>query len=470
MRITNGMINNTMLLNINRNARRSNDYYVQLASKQKIQLPSDDPIIAARALRFRTNIAETEQYQRNVSQAQSWTEITSQAFSTVTDIIGEIESKLTTGTTGTLTAEDRQKIISDISSLTDQLKLEMNATYAGRYVFSGYRTDEEPTFIKDSDEEYRITQSFSKEDMQNLQYYHKANSSDAASIGEASMIISPYENAENLTEVKVGGLTYTVNTKSISDTTSPYDVGDDEVNFIPETGELVLGANVKNAMKSDDLTVSYDKKGFTKGDLNPKVYFACEDIKTDSDTFGLKYDMEGQNSMEYEIGVGSTITINSLAKDTVTSDMVSTLERFVNSLKSVSLSSEQDIRDKYLGAPHNLTGDALDEAVEEQMKLEESQNSTVTQILFSDMLSSIDDYASSVSIGETNMGSRMSRLELVSTRLANDLLTYEGLKSDNEEADTIEMTIKFNNAEAAYQASLSVAGKLSQMTLIDYIS
>ncbi len=54
MRITNGILINNSLNNINNNKTNMDTLNTQLASEKKIQRPSDDPIIAIRALRFRS--------------------------------------------------------------------------------------------------------------------------------------------------------------------------------------------------------------------------------------------------------------------------------------------------------------------------------------------------------------------------------------------------------------------------------
>ncbi len=469
MRITNGMINNSMLLNIQRNAKLTDKYYNQMASGKKILLPSQDPIVASRALRFRTNVSETEQYQKNVYQAQSWTEITAQAFSNVTAITKSIESLLVRGSTDTLTTDDRQKIMADISSMTEQMKLEMNANYAGRYVFSGYRTDVGPTFIKSSDAEYSISQTFNLEDIQNTKYSHKPVAADPATIGDTQILSLPYKNAEMPATVTVGGTTYTVNTVSVSSTApNPYVQVNGQATYIPETGELVIGSDIAKAMESDDLEITYEKKGFTKGDINPLVYFDCTDIKATSKTFGMSFNMDGQDDMVYEVGVGSTVSVNSLAKNVVTDKMVGQLDRFIASINSLSVTDESVVRKKFVSA--GLTGDALEDAIKEQLQLEESQVKVVSQELFSQALGKFEKFASSISVEETDIGSRMNHLDLIYSRLADDYLSYTALMEKNEDVDVTEVLMNLNSAEAVYNASLKIGAKITQLSLADYIN
>ena len=56
MRVTNSMMRNNSLLNMQKNKNAYNKYLMQYNTQKKIQRPSDDPTIAARALKYRTTL------------------------------------------------------------------------------------------------------------------------------------------------------------------------------------------------------------------------------------------------------------------------------------------------------------------------------------------------------------------------------------------------------------------------------
>ena len=69
------MTNNT-LTNINKNKQNLTKIEEQYNTGKKIQKPSDDPIIAIRALKLRSNLSEINQYyERNIPDARSWMEM-----------------------------------------------------------------------------------------------------------------------------------------------------------------------------------------------------------------------------------------------------------------------------------------------------------------------------------------------------------------------------------------------------------
>ncbi|OGO83299.1 MAG: flagellar hook-associated protein FlgL [Clostridiales bacterium GWC2_40_7] len=142
MRITNNMLINNMINYIGNNLTRMDKFQNQLATGKKISVPSDDPVVAARALKLRTDVAEVEQYKRNVKDAESWMEITEDALAKIGDVLQKTRELTVQGANGTLTTDDTQKINEEIKQLRKQLLHLGNSSYAGRYIFSGYKTDQ----------------------------------------------------------------------------------------------------------------------------------------------------------------------------------------------------------------------------------------------------------------------------------------------------------------------------------------
>ena len=62
MRITNKMMTNNALYNISNNKTLLSNLEQQYSTGKKITKPSDDPIVAVRALKFRTNLTELNRY------------------------------------------------------------------------------------------------------------------------------------------------------------------------------------------------------------------------------------------------------------------------------------------------------------------------------------------------------------------------------------------------------------------------
>ncbi|MCX7923035.1 MAG: flagellar hook-associated protein FlgL [Clostridia bacterium] len=152
MRITNNMLVNNMMNSIGKNLTRMEKYENQLSSGKKIQVPSDDPVVAARSLKLRTDVAEIEQYKRNIKDAQSWLDITETTIGQVGEILQRARDLAVQAANGVFTSEETQKIREEVKQLKAQVTHISNTTYAGRYIFSGYKTnqkimDENGSFI-----------------------------------------------------------------------------------------------------------------------------------------------------------------------------------------------------------------------------------------------------------------------------------------------------------------------------------
>ena len=141
MRITNNMLINNMISNIGRNLVRMESYQRKMATGKKISVPSDDPVVAARALKLRTDVSMISQYKTNVEDAMSWLEITESSLRNIGEILHKARELAVQGSSDTATAEDTEKIGQEVAQLKVQLVQIGNATYAGRHIFSGFKTD-----------------------------------------------------------------------------------------------------------------------------------------------------------------------------------------------------------------------------------------------------------------------------------------------------------------------------------------
>ena len=186
MRITNGMMMNTTKTNINNNKVSVDRLNTQMSTQKKITKPSDNPLIAIKSLRLSTTLSQINQYYgNNIKDAQSWMDVTETALTNMKDILNDAYRLAVNGSTGTLSDEDRQTILTQLKSLSSQLYAEANADYADRTVFSGYKTNSTVTFqdaLEASNAKYEINEQLSIDDMQTYTYY--ANKLDTPSAGE----------------------------------------------------------------------------------------------------------------------------------------------------------------------------------------------------------------------------------------------------------------------------------------------
>lgn len=178
MRITNKIMQNNSLYNINNNKVTEDQLNTMMSTGKKITRPSDDPVIAIRALRLRSNVSQLSQYyEKNAKDAESWLQVTADALSTITDVLTDCVKQATKGANKDLTLDDLDTIITQMDALAQEYYSTGNVDYAGRYVFTGYRTDTALTYDKTTTATYTgINDEFS-----------------AASIAESSRVVGKHK-------------------------------------------------------------------------------------------------------------------------------------------------------------------------------------------------------------------------------------------------------------------------------------
>jgi len=181
MRVTNFMIHNNSLNNIHRNMRNLARIYEQTTSQKNIVRPSQDPLIASRSLRFRTQLSNIEQFQQNVESGNAWMNVTEASFFNL--VRGDANGSIFSGIQDRLLAAANRPVgalddilvyFTEIENLMRQIGLEMNQTYAGRFVFAGWRTDQPPVLMRDmNDESHVITQHFNVRDIEHTYSFQR---------------------------------------------------------------------------------------------------------------------------------------------------------------------------------------------------------------------------------------------------------------------------------------------------------
>ncbi len=183
MRITNKIMQDNALSNINQNKVLQDKLSTQMASGKKIMRPSDDPVIAIRALRLRSTLSDVKQYHdKNVEDAESWLELTESAIVSVNNVLTDMYDQCVKGSNSDLNTEAREAILEALRELKNEIYATGDADYAGRGLFTGYRTSTKLRFEGDEKLQYSITEKIDKALMDDITYVKMDNGKN--SIGE----------------------------------------------------------------------------------------------------------------------------------------------------------------------------------------------------------------------------------------------------------------------------------------------
>lgn len=526
MRITNKIMQRNNLSNINTNKIYQDKLSTQMSTQKKVNRPSDDPVVAIRALRLRSNVTEiTQYYSKNIPDAESWIKVTEDALKNLTSVVTDMIKQCTKGSNGDLKTEDRQIILEQLKALGDEVYSTGDADYAGRYIFTGYRTDTSLSFQEETTKKYTITEQIdnsvidqvTKVNTGKLLDWNTSNfdSADMSTLNETDIssvevyrIRLAYDNCkadgdiptvkfhEKNVDQATGAVTYNPvewNDAAVVHTyadPNPYNqvaADDDALIFVPETGELLLGKNryeklmaVKNdpATTADEseIQVTYQKEEWEKGALRPEHYFYCKgeeekDGVTEVITYNEDYltgNPEKQN-IEYDVGFNQTIQVNSTADECFqhgigreVDDLVSSLQEVLD-LEAVKANMETKL-ECATGADAELLQTQLI-AVDKALTLAKNKS----QRLFENGITAFQGYLDDANLSITDCGTRSKKLELIETRMQSQKTTFETLKSENEDIDITDVAIQLTSAELTYEAALMAAGKVMQTSLLNFI-
>lgn len=160
MRITTKMMQNTSLRNLNINKARQEKLTNQMSTGKNITKPSDDPVIAIRALKLNSSLDKIDQYyEKNAADAASWLELTDAAIATVNGILSnDIKANINQICNSYMKVKDREAVILSLTNAVKEIYSTGNADSAGRSLFTGYRTDMPLTMKSDKFEKNVITE------------------------------------------------------------------------------------------------------------------------------------------------------------------------------------------------------------------------------------------------------------------------------------------------------------------------
>lgn len=143
MRITNGMIMDSFLINMQGNMEKMNRYTNQLASNRKIVRLSDDPVGVLKALTTRQRLTRFEQYETNLVTAQKWADQADTSLQEISAHMIQLREEVINAA-GVKNEGDRENISKLASALKTTIIEALNTTVGNQYCFAGYNTTNKP--------------------------------------------------------------------------------------------------------------------------------------------------------------------------------------------------------------------------------------------------------------------------------------------------------------------------------------
>ncbi len=283
-------------------------------------------------------------------------------------------------------------------------------------------------------------------------------------------------------------LTITSFSKTASDDAYASVYGDANANnitYVAETGELLLGKNVQNKLAAlsinNEIRISYDKSEWKTDDLDPVHYFYTERYTDTRDADDpLIYNEEkltapkgnvAKQIIEYDIGSNQTIRVNTTADEIYTHNM----GRDVGEVKA--LLEEYDSLEKAYDTVNSLIqsgkyeGTDLDTLNKQLDALDKARalSKATLQERCEGLQTIFKGYTNQATLTRTDVGSRESRLKLIQNILSAQQTNFQELVSDNEDADVTELAIQLKSVELTYEAALSSISYVMKTSLLNFI-
>lgn len=529
MRITNKVMQNNALVNINNNKVTQDMLNTQLATGKKVNRPSEDPIVAIRALRLRSDVEQVTQYlKKNVPDAVSWLELTEGALKTTVSVLKDMIEQCEKGSSDQLKTEDRQVIIDSLNELYKEVYDTGKGDYAGRYIFTGYRTSTSLTFGTQTEKKYVITEAFDRSALEQETFIDIASAGtppvDLRDLSETTYAdgTDPLITENDITKVEYfrfrvaygnldedqtdlqnnelnpggtiainkldanGNIVGTNTAEIMTDPAEAYEyiaANPDKLVMVPSTGELLVGADIYQEMQKTDetYTITYSKTNWTSTDLRPQHYFKADTLDTLEDANGnpltINYNPDyPQNRtigqpIEYQVGFNQSIQVNTYAEDVYKHGIGRDVMEITDLANKLTDIENMKAKLKEMSTDTKYSEDERKAIALDLEAAEKAETFTKDQLQkkFSHFITKMQGYQHDADEALTVVGNRSARLTLINNRLTDQKETFDTLKSDNEDADETEVAVNLSSAEVSYEAALMATSSMIKTTLLNYL-
>lgn len=529
MRITNNMLVKDMLWNANNNLVNMAKRQTELSTGKKIHRPSDDPVGITQVLKYKTDIRETEQYNKNITDALGWLEVSESSLTNIKDILQRVRELTVQAANGTNTAEDTQKIKVEVEELTNEILVAGNATSAGRYLFAGLETNKK---LFNPDGTFNIDLTSERRDLKHVVAYevsvgevmpigtHPADlfgvvSSNSFFEGVLTRGVTQttkatqtvlkanvnlnYDYTADVLDIGIGGNIYNVDETLLENTPmNPMT----KQRFVDAIKSATFGATPL----SDVADVFFDLNNQLV--VQAKAYGAATtitDLTTSAGFTGVTVTPGVNGSTSTLTGTG-TITDAAVAAESGTHTLVLQLDdkRVKIDVDFSTLNTANDLQialqtqlDTQFPPAGTITATAvnggtlnfivnsindgnahtfsMDYVVAQRSEMvTDLQNlmaalDTKDNTVLQTSLGKMDLHLDRVLVAMGEIGGKSNRVEFIKSRVEENEITFTSLLSKVQDVDMAEAIMYFKNLENIYRASLSVGSKVIQPSLVDFI-
>ncbi|WP_209121472.1 flagellar hook-associated protein FlgL [Alkalihalobacillus sp. BA299] len=144
MRVTQSMLSANTLRHINQGYERLGKLQDQLSSQKKITRAHQDPVVAMKGMRYRTQVTEVDQFKRNLAEVYNWMDSADSALDITTQAMHRIRELAVQASNDTYEPTQRANIAKEIEQLRVHIESMANTKSNNKYIFNGSNTMNAP--------------------------------------------------------------------------------------------------------------------------------------------------------------------------------------------------------------------------------------------------------------------------------------------------------------------------------------
>ncbi len=151
MRITQQLMTDNAIKYMNENLNRLYDLQERAASGKEFQRPSDSPSGFVASFNLRSTLSASTAYLDTIANTDSWMTTTDFSLNQAVQLAKRAITLTQQGATDTVGDDQRSAYAAELDIILQQVVNVANSTHEGKYIFAGFKTQNPPFTLVDSD-------------------------------------------------------------------------------------------------------------------------------------------------------------------------------------------------------------------------------------------------------------------------------------------------------------------------------
>lgn len=150
MRVTQKLLFDNFMRDVNKNRGVAGRIQSDLSSGKKVRIPSQEPVSFQRARITEENIRKEQQFQNNIDNGLRQSRLVQDTLDKMIDGLIEIKALSVRGASDSYGEQDRESMADQIEGIKVTLANSLNLSYGDRFLFAGTNSDQQPFEVDDA--------------------------------------------------------------------------------------------------------------------------------------------------------------------------------------------------------------------------------------------------------------------------------------------------------------------------------